>query len=523
MKLKQTLLTWDAYAHGFIVTAQTVQLLYEKEEILIDEIIYLQNQVLQDSNLAELEVFTKPSLLGEKLKQFDSPVTKKRIMDCSDISEQLKVVPKIERRNVNLSNITDYQSIYINLIHLLKKEFPSDENINLHINVSPGTPQMHVVWLMLNSSGYLPVGTKIWSSQWIKELNQTTLTQVLFKPKNYLSEILKSKYLKGNLPKINPNDTTSEKRKEIEEKIELFASIPNAPILLLGERGTGKSTYVRTLIYEKQKDAHLPFAELACGTFSEELMRSELFGYEVGAFTGATKKKSGILAKFKKDGVLFLDEIHDLSKRLQRQLMQVLQTGQYYPIGAEKPEKANFRLITASNLSYNQLLSILDLDFLDRIARFKVTIPPLRLCVADHQQFWETTWTEVANFSHAPEFIWNDKIANFLCKNKLNGNFRDLQKIISYLIAYYLKFNDKDKAISAAINEFAENEIDTESNGNSYFKKDKNYSEIVANFNKDLANWAVKEYGSIKQASEKLDRSLSMLNKDMRMERLKKN
>ena len=518
---KQILLTWDAFNNGFVVTANTVFLL-EKESIQIDEIIYLQHQKLSECNLAEIDVFYKKTKLSDAIKNCKEDKYRLRLHDCYDISTKIKKIPKFRNKNININNVTDYQSIYDNIINFLKLEFKDKSNFNLHINVSPGTPHMHVVWLMLNSAGFLPAGTSLWSSQWVKEKNKTVLNKVNFKPRTLLSEVLKSKYLKKYQPEINPNETVSSKRRAAEERIRLFAHIPNSPILLIGERGTGKSTYTRTLINRYQEE-YIEYAELACGTFSEELMRSELFGHEAGAFTGAIKKKEGILAKFRKNGILFLDEIHDLSKPLQRQLMQVLQTGEYYPIGSDKSQKSAFKLVTASNLTYQELSNRLDADFLDRIARFVVEIPPLRECRNDIQNYWLKVWREVANFEDAPPVIWNKKLKEFLFQDNLYGNFRDLQKIASYIIAFYFETKDKKISVDKALEEFSKWKADKPmQQQNSYFIKNKTHQEIIANFERDLTLWAIKEYGGKKEAALKLGRTEDMLNKYLKRYRLNK-
>lgn len=524
-KNKQILLTWDAYNNGFVVTAQTVSLLSEKYDIEIDEIFYLQNQTLQASNLAEIDLFYKKIRYSEALKKFpDDDKLKSRLKKCNEIRDRLgDKIPKFKNKNINIKGVTDYQSIYDKLVYLIKKELLEKDNLDLHINVSPGTPQMHVVWLMLNSAGFLPSNTTLWSSQWVKDSQKTVLNKVNFKPKTYLSQILESKYFKNHLPEIIPDETKSLKRKKAEDRLEIFAHIPNAPMLLLGERGTGKSTYARTLIKNYQ-DKNLPFEELTCGTFSEELMRSELFGHEKGAFTGATEKKSGFLSKFKNGGILFLDEIHDLSRPLQRKLMQVLQTGVYYPIGATKPEKSIFRLVSASNLSFSKLANKkLDSDFLDRIARFVVEVPPIRHCKEDIRNDWEKVWKEVANFDTAPNLIWNKELYAFLSEHDLPGNFRDLQKIASYIIAYFIDTKNKSQAVNSAIQEYKKwrHKADSEME-KSYFQRNKTHNEIVAYFEQDLVNWATKEYGSIDEASKVLGRSKDMLRKYMKLNRLTK-
>ncbi|MDO6597259.1 RNA repair transcriptional activator RtcR family protein [Oceanihabitans sp. 2_MG-2023] len=524
MKNKQILLTWDAFNNGFVVTAKVLKSLLLEKKVSIDFIYYLQNQELSDENLAEIDVFFERKKYGEVLKKFDDERIIDRIKENRAISESLKleteVLPKFQNKRVSINGVTNYQSIYDSLITFLKDKIYDRENIDLHINISPGTPQMHVVWLMLNSAGYLPANTTLWSSQYDKTKKKTYLEEVRFTPNIFLSELLNKKYL-NNAHRLNPNETKSQKRKAAESRLALFSHIPNASILLLGERGTGKSTYVRELIVKKYNKDY-PFSELACGTFSEELMKSELFGYKKGAFTGAVKDKEGILSKFTKGGVLFLDEIQDLSKSLQRQLIQVLQTGNYFPLGADQPEKTNFRLIAASNISFSDLTSnMLDYDFFDRISRFIVQIPSLRECQEDFVINWQNVWNDISSFEDAPSVIWNDKIHGFLKSKKLYGNYRDMQKLASYILAFYFESHKKDVAVDKAIKEFEKWNVEKASSDKSYFVEGKTYNEMVAKFNKELAEWSINNYGNKKKASGVLNRSESMLSKDLKMDRLK--
>ena len=518
MGTKNYLLTWDSYNHGFIVTARTILGLLENESILINEVLYLHNQPLTNQNIAERKVFLKEEL-DTKISIDRERLTKvKRVRDKFELLE--KPFPKFKNKRITIKGVTHYQSIYEGLVQLLKSDFSSYSG-NLHINVSPGTPQMHVVWLMLNASGYLPENTKLWSSQWSKADDKYALDEIKFKPKTYLSEVLKRKFNSEFTPLINPNDTRSGLRQEAENRIKVFAHLLNVPILLLGERGTGKSTYVREVIAPLHKD--LPYKELACGTFNEELLRGELFGYSKGAFTGAIEDKDGILAEFEKGGLLFLDEIQDLSKPLQRQLIQVLQTGVYYPLGSNIPKIAKFRLITASNKSFQELNeTYLDLDFIDRIARFIVEIPPLRKSKEDLSRFWVEAWKSVNNSDDGLNVIRTTRLDNFLAEDSLYGNFRDLQRLAALVGAFYLSHKNQKTAIKEAISEFkkwSSMQQPVQPN-DTLFVKDKDYNHIVAHFNKELVIWAESQYGSLQEASRVLKRSESALRKDKSMERL---
>ncbi len=519
---KNVLLTWDAYNNGFVVTASTAMLLKKDHEIEIDEIIYLHDRNLQSSTQTEIDLFYGKISLSKAYDTISDDTLKERFKMCRVIGSDLRKLPKYRNKNVTIKNVTDYQSIFDGLANLLKSEFYNLKDTMIHINVSPGTPQMHVVWLMLNASGYLPVYTKLWSSQWIREKKRTELTEIKFTPKTYLSSILSSKFLISKSQMFDPNLTKSKQRKNAEIRLALYSQIPDASIMLIGERGTGKSTYVRKLKTEMEVKG-LPYEELACGIFSEELMRSELFGHKKGSFTGAVTDKEGILSKFKVGGILFLDEIHDLSKALQNQLMQVLQTGEYYPVGSEQVKKAVFNLVTASNISIREMLTDkMDVDFFDRISRFIIEIPPLRNCREDLQSDWEDVWKEIGNFNSPPKPVFNEKLFEFINNDPLDGNFRDLQVLASYVIAYLFEFKNEDSAVNKAILEYSYRKdlmkLDT---GHSYFIKNETHNRIVAYFEKDLAEWAVRTYGSISEAARILDRSEDMLRKYIKLNRLK--
>ena len=527
MKKRQIYLTWDAYRAGFIATAGALEKLYFQENIKIDTIFYLHDKPLTSKNHDGSQAFLKKGTLAEYEKKYKSEdKILEEIKRCWTIG---KAYPKGKIKFINhslkIKSVIDYQSIYNQILVFLKGHVEEIEEYDLHINVSAGTPQMHVVWLMLNSAGYLPPQTKLWASQLVRNKGVAdgvlSLTLIKFKPKFFLSEVLASNYHQTKQVLVNPNDTKSNQRQEVEALLKLYASIPKIPILILGERGTGKSTYVKTLIRESYGKENLPFEDIACGTLSENLMRSELFGHAKGAFTGATTDKEGLLAKFEKEGILFLDEIHDLSKSLQRQLIQVLQTGEYYPVGAEKKKKTMPRIIIASNYPYNTLRDeILDADFFDRVARFVLEVPPLRECKEDLENYWTKTWKTLADFESAPKLIWNQQVETYLHKAELSGNFRDLQKLASYVIAFKLREKNTKKAFELAIEQYekwaSKPAFQEHKNDNPYLIKGATYKTLVDKFNYDVATWAKEYYGGLEAAAKILDRGGSTLYQDIR-------
>ncbi|MEM7660532.1 MAG: sigma 54-interacting transcriptional regulator, partial [Bacteroidota bacterium] len=355
-----------------------------------------------------------------------------------------------------------------------------------------------------------------------RNTKQQRLEEVKFKPKTYLSEILQknSRQLPG--PEINPNELRSSARKQAIEQLELFAPT-QAPLLILGERGVGKSTLVRKHVKERLFP-DLAYRELACGTFREELFRSELFGYKKGAFTGANTDKTGILDIIGNGGILFLDEIQDLSLNLQRELIQVLQTGEFYPIGSDAPQQASFRLIVATNQHPGELLArgTLSPDFFDRVAHLCVEIPPLRECREDLPQWWENVWKTIA---HAElDVPWNADLEELLATDSLSGNFRDLQRLAAHLYAYLQatprrtpsQTKQATKAGIAAFRAFNARLVLPSARGEGYFRPDASFREMERNFRQDLVNWAIQTYGDIKTAALVLKRKESTLYQDKR-------
>lgn len=526
--LVNTLITWDSYNNGFQVTVQALDQLRREHGIVVQEVLYLQNNNLNAGNLAELTVYCTPQHREAQktrieqapdLSQEQKRRINQRLEDAAEQSaqwqEEVGTLPTITQKRLLIKGVTDYQSIY-DAVRAYLRAWTSqhDKPFRLYINVSPGTPQMHVAWLMLNASGFLPPDTQLWATQYDREKKRQRLEKINFKPRTYLSEILQqnSRPLPG--PEANPNDVQSSARKAAIDRLEMYAAI-QAPLLILGERGVGKSTLIRKHLHERIAPDQ-PYRELACGTFHEELFRSELFGYKKGAFTGAAADKSGILTAFKDGGILFLDEIHDLSRPLQRELIQVLQTGQFYPIGSDQPETARFRLITASNRSLAELSQpdCLAPDFFDRIAHVEVTIPPLRDTREDLPHFWKEVWKHSAQ----GDPLWHDRLHRFLQRHPLPGNFRDLQRLAARIYAFHQSLKDNTKAIEQGIADFEafQQALSAPADAAGYFIEGATFKQMEGRFRRDLVQWAEKTYGNLDAAAEVLERKKPTLYQDRR-------
>jgi psp operon transcriptional activator len=150
------------------------------------------------------------------------------------------------------------------------------------------------------------------------------------------------------------------------------------PVLVVGERGTGKELVAARLTYLSPRWDR-PFVKLNCAALAEDLLDSELFGHEVGAFTGATRRR---LSRFEiaDGGTLFLDEVANASLAVQEKILRVIEYGTFERVGGNEVQRVDVRVIAATNVDLPSLADAgrFRSDLLDRLAFDVVTIPPLR-------------------------------------------------------------------------------------------------------------------------------------------------
>jgi len=210
----------------------------------------------------------------------------------------------------------------------------------------------------------------------------------------------------------------------------------NLTVLICGESGTGKELVARA-IHSQSSRAQKPFVSLNCGTLTETLLESELFGYEPGAFTGAVKKKKGLF-EAAHTGTIFLDEIAELSASCQVKLLRVLQESTVRPVGGNVETSVDVRVITATNrnLAHDMDSGRFRRDLYYRIAVLTITTPPLREhpsdipLLVDH--FLQHAQRSLAR--SGKHLIEPDAIAA-LISYTWPGNVRQLRHVVERLVA----------------------------------------------------------------------------------------
>lgn len=222
--------------------------------------------------------------------------------------------------------------------------------------------------------------------------------------------------------------------KRILQEIIEVSLYSNVPVLIYGERGTGKELIAK-LVHEYDGRNHKGnFIVVDCTTLKKELAGSELFGHEKGSYTGADYSREGAFA-LANNGTLFLDEIGELPLNLQAELLRIIQEGTYKKTGSNIWKHTSFRLVAATNrnLEDELLKENFRKDLYDRISVYKCTVPSLNERKEDIPQLIDFFLKQ-----QFPTMPCVDKtVIDFLCERKYPGNIRELKNLISRICLRY--------------------------------------------------------------------------------------
>ncbi len=208
----------------------------------------------------------------------------------------------------------------------------------------------------------------------------------------------------------------------------------DARILITGENGTGKELAARE-IHRQSNRADKPFVEVNCAAIPNELIESELFGHEKGAFTGAHNKRIGKFEAANK-GTLFLDEIGDMSLQAQAKVLRAIEDGKIERVGGNNQIDVDVRIITATNKDLIQEIEEGNFreDLFHRLNVIPITIPPLRERKEDIPLLIDHFVNIICKKNNFPLVKFNDSAIALLKEMKWSGNIRELKNIIERII-----------------------------------------------------------------------------------------
>lgn len=217
---------------------------------------------------------------------------------------------------------------------------------------------------------------------------------------------------------------------EVLEQISQIAPL-NKPVLIIGERGTGKEL-VAARLHFLSKRWEQTYLKLNCAALNENLLESELFGYEAGAFTGAAKRREGRF-ETAHNGTLFLDELANTSGMIQEKLLRVIEYGEFERVGGSRSIKVDVRLVAATNEDLPALADSGEFraDLLDRLAFDVITLPPLRERKDDILMLAENFAINMARELEMELFSgFTEKAKRILLEHHWPGNIRELKNVV---------------------------------------------------------------------------------------------
>ncbi len=382
--------------------------------------------------------------------------------------------------HTHLKNPTDYAEIYTvvsDFLETISKDLSSN-NHELSILLSPGTPAMAAIWVLLGKTKYSATFWQTWSGKAKQEDIPFDITL------DVVSELISSSdNVFNHLATKSPDEVEGfediiGKSKAIRLAVGRAqkAAIRDVSVLLSGESGTGKEMFARA-IHKASSRRDNPFIAINCAAIPKDLLESELFGHAKGAFTGANKKKEGAF-KRADGGILFLDEVGECDPQIQAKLLRVLQpphrkspcSREFYPVGATKQETADVRIIAATNQNLIDMIekNLFREDLFYRLALITIKLPALRERKSDIPIIAESLLQQINQDFTSQDKLHKDKTfypstITFIKNYAWPGNVRQLYNTILQAVV----MTDKEKLapddIKAALTEspkFSLNKID---------------------------------------------------------------
>lgn len=348
-----------------------------------------------------------------------------------------KFLGAIDVQYANLRSPTDFEDIYKAANGAISAALASSKGQKLTFHLSPGTPAMAAVWVLLAKAKYGADLIESSREQGVRPVVVPFDLAAEFHPiaSKEADEALAQ--LVQGLPPAAPEFTSIIYRCDAMKRVVAMAHIlaqRDLPVLIQGESGTGKELFARA-IHASSKRKNASFVAINCGAIPFELIDSELFGHEKGAFTGAHTARAGYF-EAADGGTLFLDEIGELPLQSQVRLLRVLQEHEVTRLGASKSQKIDVRIIAATNRVLTEEVRARRFreDVFHRIAVGILTLPPLRAREGDINLLIDALLAQI-NREAASQPGFKHKILsvgarNILLRHAWPGNVRELHNVL---------------------------------------------------------------------------------------------
>lgn len=351
---------------------------------------------------------------------------------------QQKTPSHITLQHIPLSGPTNFGEIYqatSTTISEKIQEYGPDADLVFHL--SPGTPAMAAVWILLAKTRFPAELIESSKEHGVRTASVPFDISVDFIPDLFRKPDQTLERLAAGLPADAPEFDDIIHRSEIMQRAVLMArriAPRSISVLLVGESGTGKELFARA-IHDASPRKDKPFLAINCGAIPADLVESELFGHEKGAFTGATVTQIGHF-EAAHQGTIFLDEIGDLPKEMQVKLLRTVQEGEVKRIGATQARKVDVRIIAATNRNLIEEVAAGSFreDLFYRLAVGVIKLPALRERSGDISLLIDKFLERINRESDKEPGYKHKKISasarNILLQHTWPGNVRELQNTL---------------------------------------------------------------------------------------------
>lgn len=348
-----------------------------------------------------------------------------------------RFIGAIDVRPAKLRSPTDFEEIYVAANEAVSATLASSQDLRITFHLSPGTPAMAAVWVLLAKAKYGAGLIETSREHGVRPVVVPFDLAAEFLPvaSKQADEVLAQ--LAQGLPPAAPEFSNIIHRCGPMKRVVAMAqrlAQRDLPVLIQGESGTGKELFARA-IHASSKRGAAPFVAVNCGAIPLELVDSELFGHEKGAFTGAHAGRVGHFESAN-GGTLFLDEIGELPLPSQVRLLRVLQEREVTRVGASKARKVDVRIIAATNRNLPEEVRAgrFREDVFHRIAVGILTLPPLRKREGDVNLLIDALLAQVNRQAASQPGFEHKKLSvgarKLLLRHSWPGNVRELHNAL---------------------------------------------------------------------------------------------